>query len=467
MNENKKIKIMKYLGIVFSMVVIFSILIHHYSIHSSFIINDSTYDTIRKVKFGLTEDNLVEKSIYSKSGHVLGLFTEKLEYNITDHEKLIFIAIIVVFAIVLFLIYLLTSKNYIVLFILPLSPFFLNIFTEFSDISLAVMFLLASLFFMKTGKYMHVIGLIMFSITAYLNFYLGVFGWIMLLFLEQRKVQNKMQNSRFYVIKLAAYIIPLIFFFDISKINSYFFQKTALERIFVEFGAYNGIAIATFIMMCIGLYMFRDENRIINVAFVAAIVISFVHLITGLIIINGIAVYLASKLIIRMIEERWESSVLKQISVILIFCVIVFSGVSFMHEVGSKKSEADLIDGLLWLKDNSASDAAAFTHHKYGYKVKFFAERPILLDTDLALIKNSREKYDDSTEIFNSRNLEKTSSLLEKYRIKFIIITDEMKQGLVWNKNEEGLVFVLENNPQFEKVYENSNVDIYEFSISS
>ena len=72
------------------------------------------------------------------------------------------------------------------------------------------------------------------------------------------------------------------------------------------------------------------------------------------------------------------------------------------------------------------------------------------------------KRYLDSQEIFTSRNLEKTKNILGGYNLSYIYITPEMKQGLVWNYEEDGLLFVLKFSPEsFEKIYDKDGIEIW------
>ena len=73
--------------------------------------------------------------------------------------------------------------------------------------------------------------------------------------------------------------------------------------------------------------------------------------------------------------------------------------------------------------------------------------------------QNFLYKVEDS--IFQSRDLFQTLSLLRKYSIDYIWITPEMKAGLVWNREGEGLLFLFENSETFKKVYSEEGYEIW------
>ena len=45
------------------------------------------------------------------------------------------------------------------------------------------------------------------------------------------------------------------------------------------------------------------------------------------------------------------------------------------------------------------------------------------------------------------------NTVIQELNIDYIIITDEMKYGLVWTEDEQGMLFLLRNNETFKKIY--------------
>ena len=161
---------------------------------------------------------------------------------------------------------------------------------------------------------------------------------------------------------------------------------------------------------------------------------------------------------------KWQSLSLKQISIFLILCSILFSGAGHISSIINTDEPIGNMEVLNWLNEKTPSESIIFTHHGLGYKTKFFAKRTILLDNDLSLINNSEQKFNDSIEIFNSRNIDNTKNLLKKYKINYILISQKMKEGLVWNKESEGLLFLMNNNKEFGIIYEDNSSEVWWFS---
>lgn len=423
----------------------------HYHFQGTMITDEATYDIITKAENSLTYDPLVEKMLDMKSSFLIKPFLSVLGY-----EGAIFTVSIILLVLTLAFIYPLLKKNYMFLFVLGLSPFFLKSFTSFSDFTLIAFLISAASFFLF--KKMYIPCFAIHVIVSYINFNVGlVIFAVALYFYAKREINFP---------KLVLFIIPIIWFIDFSGWNKFFFKKNLMERLFVEFGSAYGLTITITVMAFAAIYIFWKGNKLLFYILIASIVSSFINLESGLFMINIVVVYLSSILLLYLIENKWEINLLKTISLLLIFCSMIFSATVFLKQVGDKNDYTPLHEGLIWFKENSNNDDTIFSHYKYGFRIKFFSERKVLLDNDLRKIRSSRQKYDDSITLLKSRNIDNTKMIIEKYSIDFIMITNEMKQGLVWNKEDQGLMFIMNNNPEFKKVFENSFVQIYYYQNS-
>jgi len=260
------------------------------------------------------------------------------------------------------------------------------------------------------------------------------------------------------------FALPLLFNIDLARTRGSPIKQNILEKLFTDFGALYGIPIVIAALAIIGLIIVWKKEPNIKFIAITSILIAIPDLKSGLLLLNILSIYLASKLINKLYKEKWQSKNLKQISVLLIFCSILFSGMSYYSETIYQFDDPVEIDAMKWIKIKTIEDGKVFSHHSYGHKIKFFSEREVLLDNDLEIIERAMEKYEDTQIILHSRNYETTSDLLKKHNIEYIFITQEMKEGLVWNKDNEGLIFIMKNNKEFSRIFNNTETEIWWFS---
>ncbi|HII72040.1 TPA: hypothetical protein HA265_04765 [Candidatus Woesearchaeota archaeon] len=69
--------------------------------------------------------------------------------------------------------------------------------------------------------------------------------------------------------------------------------------------------------------------------------------------------------------------------------------------------------------------------------------------------------------MFYSRKLDDTKKLFQAYNVKHVLVDPEMKDGFVWSKPNEGLLFLFTNKETFEKIYDQDGVEIWEVKNST
>jgi uncharacterized membrane protein len=67
----------------------------------------------------------------------------------------------------------------------------------------------------------------------------------------------------------------------------------------------------------------------------------------------------------------------------------------------------------------------------------------------------------DAGIIFHSRDIRQVEDLLKEYKIKYVYITPNMKEGLLWNSHDEGFLFVSKYSKLLERKYEEEGFEIW------
>jgi len=157
-----------------------------------------------------------------------------------------------------------------------------------------------------------------------------------------------------------------------------------------------------------------------------------------------------------LVEREWSLRVVRQVSLIAVACGVLFSVLSFAVVLAHADPSAGLARGVerasLFLSD------VVLTHPSVAALVEGQG-RVVVVDALAAPRQASR--LADVGRMFGSRSLEETSGLLSKWGVSSILVTDEMRQGLVWQGPEDGLLFVLGNNETFKSVYRGDGVEVW------
>ncbi|MEM3127237.1 MAG: hypothetical protein QW331_04195 [Candidatus Woesearchaeota archaeon] len=140
---------------------------------------------------------------------------------------------------------------------------------------------------------------------------------------------------------------------------------------------------------------------------------------------------------------------------ILFFLSSIIPSFSYaFSEIRAAPSEQE-IETLLWIKENTPENVTILSTSKEGFVVSYFSKRKNVMDSDYLLIDESDERYSDVKEIFVTDSPVKAVSLLTKYDVDYIYVSNHVKQLYGINKIE----YIYPDC--FETAYKNQGLRVY------
>ena len=122
----------------------------------------------------------------------------------------------------------------------------------------------------------------------------------------------------------------------------------------------------------------------------------------------------------------------------------------------------ELYESLVYLNERTSPRDVILSHEKYGIYINSIAKRKNFVDINYAYAPRLDLRLFYLNKLFYSRDLTKVLSIFNEFKISHILITPEMKNGLVWNKNNEGLLYLLNTNPNhFNLIYNENSFEIW------
>ncbi len=338
--------------------------------------------------------------------------------------------------------------------LLMTMPAYLQTFSSSNSQALAITLYLCG-FYLLTVKKLQIPGFLILLSTALF----GLFN-MLLIFATLLIYYTKMEARKLFFITASA-IIFLTSFLYYLFLSERLLPEGFLSRLISDLGG-NGIGIFTLILAAAGLlFSWKRRQQYFIPFFLFLFVGAFLFIIDlGLISYLSFAIAIfAGEGFFGIYKLNWKVSLIKKLTIILIICGITFSFTSFLGRTYQMGPSQDTIISLSEL--SKMPEGLVFTHYSYGFWVEYYSSKPVLLDGILA--SESKSRFKDSQEIFSSRNLENTRRLLKKYDVKYIYIDSEMKNGKVWTRKDEGLLFLFRNNQTFKKVYDKRGTEIWQF----
>lgn len=346
-------------------------------------------------------------------------------------------------------------------YILLLSPPFLYSFTHFTSFTIPFFLNVLGFFLIiKNKKFLNYIAFLPYLALPFFEFIHSLFGISLLLFYFYKKKELKRFIPYSFIILLSIYLNNHFVEFGLNII------KHNISEYFFLFGGPYGISIFALLMSFFGflwLWQKKYGNKDFYLFFIYIFAVIFLN-IRFIIYLNLLICILASFGLKYIYKSKWESRSIRNLTVILLIGGIIFSGAFFLASNTKTDPSPELVDALSFLEKRTSPRDVILSHEKYGIYINSISRRKDFIDMnkDYAPRSDLRVYYLDR--IFYSKSLTNAVEVFNEFRITHFLITPEMKNGLVWSKSNEGLLFLIEKNPEYFKlIYDENGYQIWRF----
>lgn len=344
------------------------------------------------------------------------------------------------------------------LIILALTPAFIATFVGISIYS--VLFFLALLviwLFLKKNNF-YLLGL---AALYLFDPFLGLVAGLVLVLLE---LKNKARRNSLFVLLtlLAIQIISLIF----SLPTTYFASSSfafSVEQLFTFFGARYGYSLFILILGLFGFYKYMSKRLDPAVfLYIALIILSLFYAPIRLLCIVFLAFY-SAKAFDYLVLRKWKVVFLGQLILVLFVCILLFSTMTYLKEDLQKQPIHQEVKALQDLSNfytvyKVPKTAKILSSPEYSSFIQYYAGSPALQKQTGRIIHSNLSLHE---ELFQSRDYDFVQQIFQEEHVAFIFIDGTMLSGKVWQRPDEGLLFIMENNDNFLKVYSQNNILIY------
>lgn len=329
--------------------------------------------------------------------------------------------------------------------VLAFSPLFIYLFTTFNVYTICVPVALLSLFFITRKSFWVVPALILLSALDFLFFVISFFLAMIFLYFEREK------ELAFWT-ALLALISTVIFSFVLTGYLTVKIFSASLSSYFILFGMDAGIS---FFLLCLGVSGFLSLwNRkpsykywLFSLIFVFILSLFFA---SGKIFFNFFLSSLTAVFAVFLLRREWSIVSIRNFTLLLVACGVLFSSTMIIDSIVTADPTVELVDSLKFLGD--LPEAKVLSHPKNGFFIEYFSSQK-------AFVSSTSELPDD---IFYSRNLEQVSSFMRENNLRYVLVTPIMRSGQVWGKKDEGLLFLLNYDDSFQKIYFKNMITIWE-----
>ena len=347
--------------------------------------------------------------------------------------------------------------------VLIFSPPFIYTFTVFNSFTVPVFLnILAILLLLTDKKILNAIAVILFLLMPFFGYIHAIFSLLFLILYDLRR-----HTSFIKIVVLCIFSLLVLVYlkqFDQFSLTYLIYERDLLLRIVSEFGGNFGISIFSVFLIFFGLRHLWKSKYAYSQIYFSLIVLFFIFLIN-----QKASIYLTLIMspvialgLIELHNAKWESGVIKNLTLILLISGLIFSGLGFVAKIPQLPPSQEMIESLQFIRDSSNLNDVIFSHQTNGVLINSIALRKNVLDENFMYAPQLKERVNDANSLFHSRDFEVTKSILQKYNIGYVYITPDMKNGLVWNEPEEGLLFVLKfSGDNFREVYSQEGIEVW------
>ena len=218
-----------------------------------------------------------------------------------------------------------------------------------------------------------------------------------------------------------------------SSIISLYFSETDILAAIVAIGLIP-VLLGIYIIY---RYVFREKQREIYMLIGMALACFFL-LWPGLLTPDIAFMFLGVILVILFAQgyklffdylEKTKVASFRKWFIIFFVVVFVFSSIIPSLYFANQKVEETIedIDAFLWIRDNAQEGDVVAASLTEGHVITAIAKRKNVVDSNFLLIKDAEERYADLIEIYSSRYKTVAIPLLNKYDIKYIVLSSVTK----------------------------------------
>jgi len=344
-----------------------------------------------------------------------------------------------------------SGQRALALLIIVVSPAFIYTFTA-SSTALLLFIYLAVIWLAKRGVFILAIPLLL------LTPLFGSFAVLMSLFVITVAALLTQKN-------LLGWLFSGIFLLGAIALSNSAKPWLGLARaLFSDLGSLNGFSAFCILLSALAIPIFWQQRSKLSLAYHSIFILVPAFWLFGSMLNAYLLLPLSifSALLISHLErKRWKGSLIKSMTLLIIWCGLLFSSASYLARLSTLDPSQTALEAMSWLHDQQPGNVLAPASR--GFWIEYYANMPVLADGLSPRNPAELQSLNDTYEIYQSRNLKRTTELLDKDSVRYLWIDNEMMSGEIWSKPSDGLLFLFRSNETFKRAFVNQNVQIWEY----
>ncbi len=335
--------------------------------------------------------------------------------------------------------------------VLVLTPSFIALHTGFTLYAPLLFFTLVSFYLFRQHSFFYLLFL---SLLFFLDpFYATLFfGLSLIAELSKKRYINSLFIVLTYALLIASFTLQAYLPFTFSFL---FHFSPSINGLFSFLGGKYGYSLFLVLLGLGGFFLKSSRTKSAPYKMLQALFLLFSIFyeparLLGFLLLS----YYAVQAFIALISYQWHTQSLQKLTALLLLCILLFSTTTFIKEEIKNPPTNEQIASLYYLQRIVTQNFNQTTPHiitlpAHAPFVTFFSGLP-------AYTHNTNE-------IFSSQNFPFIASIFIQQKIAFVYVDQSMLQGGVWQRPDEGLLFVMKYSDRFRKIYDANGNTLYYF----
>lgn len=347
--------------------------------------------------------------------------------------------------------------------LLVLSPSFLYLFSVATKYTVAIFFILLGFYLISIKK--NWLAYIAFLISGFFSILSLLFSILLLLFLalKNRKFRD------FYSVLICFIFVFVVQFHNIFSLglpesvfllNNFTFSNF-FSFIILGLGGKYGVGFFVLVLALIGIYNYYREKYKFLFFYALLFLLLFISFYLTFLFsyISFLLAFFAAIGLIPFLYGNWKSGLLKFLTLLVIFCGLLFSVLVFYDRVNSFEPSPEFFGAISFLKEQQ-TNSFVLSDYRNGEYITY-AGKSSFLDNNYFYAPNFTARMNIANFLFNTTDIDTAVSTLNNNNISYILIDSKMREEIFDNRDERFL-FLLKYSPNiFAKVYNNTEVELW------
>tara|TARA_Y100000031_G_C8236421_1_gene393463 strand:+ start:1367 stop:2563 length:1197 start_codon:yes stop_codon:yes gene_type:complete len=323
-----------------------------------------------------------------------------------------------------------------------ISPIALYLTSTITPYLLALTLSLA--FILAYEKQHYFLSFLIAVVLPFVHLFSAILLFLYGLFLLSQEKSASKKKATIFLIGILVVFILLVSGVSISLKT----EESLSPSFFIsEFGAVQGYSFLFLFIGLIGLILSWKKTDLRYPLLLVLLFLSVINFATRIFVLIALSVF-AAKALDRIIRRRWQVAYVKGLTLLLIFCTLLFSTLTQIRiEVDHTPVREDL-QAYSFLNQQAFRDEQVFTHPSNQEYLFYYTG-----------LSTPEELLTSPEELLSSFKLDNAVYLLEQDRIKYVYLDTATKKS--WNIEESGLYFLLMNSGRFIRIYQLNSTEIY------